>query len=49
MHDFGNKLFMASHDPALVDEDKRLENLNTETKMWYKWMVEIDTIKAAFY
>ena len=23
LHDFDNKLFMASHDPALVDEDER--------------------------
>ena len=35
------------HNPALVDEDERLEQLNIETKSWYEWMVEIDTIRAA--
>ena len=29
---------MASHDPALVDEDERIENF--ETKLWYEcWVV----------
>ena len=47
LHDFDDKLFMASHDPALVDEDERLENLKIETKAWYKQMVEIDAIRTA--
>jgi hypothetical protein len=47
LRDFNDELFMASHDPALVDEDKRLENLNIETKRWSERMVEIDTIRAA--
>ena len=46
LRDFDDKLFMASHDPALVDEDERLESLNIETKLWYKRMVEIDAIGA---
>jgi hypothetical protein len=45
LHDFDDELFMASHDPALVDEDERLENLNI--KRWYERMVEIDAIRAA--
>ena len=32
---FDNKLFVAPHDLALVDEDERLENLNYETKLWH--------------
>ena len=28
LRDFDEKLFMASHDPALIDEDERLEKLN---------------------
>jgi hypothetical protein len=47
LRDFNDELFMASHDPALVDEDERLENLNIETKRWYKQMVEINAIRAA--
>ena len=47
LRDFDDKLFMASHDPALVDEDERLENLNIQTKLWYERMVEIDAIRAA--
>jgi hypothetical protein len=47
LHDFDDKLFTASHDPALVDEDERLENLNIKTKSWYERMVEIDAIRAA--
>jgi len=31
LRDFDDKLFMASHDPALVDENERLESLNIET------------------
>jgi len=37
---------MASHDPALVDEDERLENLNIETVLMYEWMVGFDAIGA---
>ena len=48
LHDFDDKLFMASHDLALVDEDERLEKLNIETKLWYEQMVEIDTIRTAY-
>jgi hypothetical protein len=44
--DFDDKLFMASHNLALVDENERLENLNIETKLWYERMVEIDAIRA---
>ena len=47
LRDFDDKLFMASHDPALVDEDERLENLNIQTKLWYERMLEIDAIRAA--
>ena len=38
---FDDKLFMASHGPAVVDEDERLlvKSLNVETKLWYEWMV----------
>ena len=36
LHDFDDKLFMASHNPALVDEDERLENLNIKTNIWYE-------------
>ena len=46
LHDFDNKIYMASHNPALVDEDERLENLNIEPKSWYEWMVETDMIRA---
>ena len=46
LRDFDNKLFMASRDPALVDEDERLEKLNIETKSWYERMVEINTIRT---
>ena len=34
LRNFDDKLFMASRDPALVDEDERLEKLNIETKSW---------------
>ena len=44
---FDDKLFMASHDPALVDEDERLDKLNIETKSWHERMVEIDAIRTA--
>lgn len=44
LRDFDDKLFMASHDPALVDEDERL---NIETNLWYERMVEIDAITTA--
>ena len=47
LRDFDDKLFMASHDPALVDEDERLEKLNIETNLWYERMVEIDAITTA--
>ena len=47
LRDFDDKLFMASHDPALVDEDERLENLNNETNLWYKRMVENGAIRVA--
>ena len=33
LRNFDDKLFMASHDPALVDEDERLEHLNIELKL----------------
>jgi ATP-dependent exoDNAse (exonuclease V) alpha subunit len=46
LRDFDDKLFMASHDPALVDEDERLENLNMETNLWYERMVENGAIRA---
>ena len=36
LHDFDDKLFMASHNPALVDEDERLKNLNIKTNIWYE-------------
>ena len=44
---FDDKLFVALHDPALVDQDERLESLNIETKLWYEQMVEINTARAA--
>jgi ATP-dependent exoDNAse (exonuclease V) alpha subunit len=44
---FDDKLFMASHDPALVDEDERLENLNIKTNSWYEQMVENGAIRTA--
>ena len=44
LRDFDDKLFMASHNPALVDEDERL---NIETNLWYERMVEIDAITTA--
>jgi hypothetical protein len=47
LHDFNDKLFMVSHNPGLVDEDERLEDLNIETNLWYKWMVENGAIRAA--
>jgi hypothetical protein len=47
LSDFDDKLFMESHNPALVDEDERLKNLNIKTKSWYERMVEIDAIRAA--
>jgi hypothetical protein len=37
LHDFDDKLFMASHDPALVDED---ENLTIKTNLWDEQMVK---------
>ena len=35
---------VSPHDPALVDEDERLESLrlNIEKKLWYERMVEVD-------
>jgi hypothetical protein len=48
VHTVDDKLFMASQDPAMVDEDERLEWLNIETKLWYVRMVEIDVIRAAY-
>ena len=47
LHNFDYKIFRASHDPALVDEDKGLEKLDIERKSWYERMVEIDVIRAA--
>ena len=38
--DFNDKLFMVMHDPALVDEDERLEQLNEATRRWYEQLVE---------
>ena len=38
LHNFDDKLFMASHNPALVDEDERLESL----KHWNKIVVQMD-------
>ena len=46
LRDFDDKFFMASRDPALVDEDERLEKLNVETKSWDERMVEIDVIRT---
>ena len=43
LHDFDNKIFRGSHDPILVDEDKRLKSLNNQTKTWYKCMNTIET------
>ena len=37
---------MASHNPALIDEDERLENLNSETELWYKHMIKLDAIRS---
>ena len=36
---------MASHDPALVEEDERLENLNIETILWY---LRMDILKFKY-
>ena len=47
LRDFDYKLFRASHNPALVDEDEILGKLNVETKLWYERMVKINTIRAA--
>ena len=38
---FDERLFMVSHDLALVDEDERLGKLDTATKLWYEQMIRI--------
>ena len=43
LHDFDNKIFRGSHDPVLVDEDKRSGSLNNQTKTWYEHMNTIET------
>jgi hypothetical protein len=35
LRDFDEKVFMKPHDADLVEEDKRLEELNTSTKAWW--------------
>jgi ATP-dependent exoDNAse (exonuclease V) alpha subunit len=34
--DFDSKLFKRKHDQQLLDEDARLESLDTETKSWHE-------------
>jgi hypothetical protein len=34
--DFDSKLFKCKHDQQLLDEDARLESLDTETKSWHE-------------
>jgi hypothetical protein len=46
-HQVSTTSFMASHNPALVDEYERLEDLNIETNLWYEQMVENGAIRAA--
>ena len=46
LRDFDDDLFMTSPDPALVDEDARLEVSNARTKVWYERMVEFGAFEA---
>ena len=34
--EFDNDMFRKTHDPVLLQEDERLENLDSETKAWYR-------------
>ncbi|OCH87119.1 hypothetical protein OBBRIDRAFT_736742 [Obba rivulosa] len=36
LRDFDDKLFMAAHSTALMQEDDRLEELNRTTTVWWK-------------
>ena len=49
LHDFDDKLFMGSHDPTLVNEDEILENLNGETKLWYRRMMEMNAMAGMLH
>ncbi|KAF9471634.1 hypothetical protein BDN70DRAFT_869107 [Pholiota conissans] len=39
LRDFDDELFKTAHDPQLLQEDDRLERLNSITKEWYKRVV----------
>lgn len=36
LRDFDEEVFMQAHDPALTEEDERLEELNEKTKLWWE-------------
>lgn len=38
LRDFDDNMFKAVHDPHLLAEDDRLEELDMETKIWWKKM-----------
>ncbi|KAJ7810520.1 hypothetical protein B0H14DRAFT_2863487 [Mycena olivaceomarginata] len=38
LRDFNDELFMQAHDPRLLEEDDRLESLNSRTQQWWKEM-----------
>jgi ATP-dependent exoDNAse (exonuclease V) alpha subunit len=38
LRDFDDELFQKSHDPALLQEDDRLEKLDRSTKSWWQKM-----------
>jgi hypothetical protein len=38
LRDFNDQLFMQAHDPMLLAEDDRLEDLNKQTMRWWREM-----------
>ena len=39
LRDFDDNLFKMGHDPALMEEDERLEGLNQTTQSWYERVI----------
>lgn len=38
LRDFDDEMFLQAHEPELIDEDERLEQMNTATNEWWDRM-----------